>query len=125
MSILNYLFKVLVHRSECAFIRSSAADNLKPFRVLETKLNDGRHLKFSVMRDRRKTNRYLFNLSLKQTFLVKAEIHKDLPEKLTIYNNIQFLTINVPMAFLFNDRIIGEVLLHFYLDKMISDLSLM
>lgn len=120
MSILNYLFKVLVARSECAFIRSMADDSFKPFRVLETKLNDGRQLQFSVMKDRRKKHK----LTLARTFLVKAEIHKDLPERLTIYNHIQFLTINVPYAFLFNDRIVSEVLLHFYLDKMIDDLSL-
>jgi len=119
MGMITRLFKWLLVKAKCEFIRSDMADNFTPFRVMETRIDEGRSLTFSIMKDRRKRPLLTFS----KTFLVKAEIHHDLPDRLKEYNDIQLLTVDVLFASVFTDEVVSDVLLNHYLDKIISDLK--
>lgn len=119
MGMITRLFKWLLVKAKCEFIHSDVAENFTPFRIMETRIDECRSLTFSVMKDRRKRPLLTFS----KTFLVKAEIHHDLPDRLKEYNDIQLLAIDIFFSYFFSDEVVSDVLLNNYLDKMINDLK--
>jgi hypothetical protein len=116
---VRFLFRYFVSRSKFIFIHVDNFKTWTPFRRLEVTLSDGKLLIFSILHNRRR--RHWMNLCV--TYLIHVEIHHGLHDNLHSFIRDHLLTIDVWGGFLFRDKIVGDVLMENYLDRMIAVLQ--